>query len=123
MKKILNYLPFIVVLIPQFLINNYIIILLFTILIGFLSFFTIERKRVFLKCFLFGIAVFTTVFLIYESRVDYVNGLLINLGLSRLFIYVVFPVFSALNTTILFFFGYKTAQLFFDKKSVTENSY
>lgn len=123
MKNILNYLPFIVVIIAQFLVNNYIMILIFTILIGFLASFKIERKRVFLKSFIIGLVVFTTVFLIYESRVDYINGLLVNIGLSRFFIYVLFPVFSALNMSILFYCGYKTGQLLFDKKVANENSY
>ncbi|MCC9018881.1 MULTISPECIES: hypothetical protein [Flavobacterium] len=116
MKNILNYLPFIVVLLAQFLINNYTVILLFTILTGFIAAFKIERKRVFLKCFIIGLVVATTVFLIYESRVAYVKDLLVNLGLSSLFIYVFFPLFNALNTAILFFFGYKTGTLVLERR-------
>jgi hypothetical protein len=116
MKKILNYLPYIVVLLAQFFINNYTIIVLFTILTGFIAAFKIEHKRVFLKCFIIGVIVFTIVFLIYESRVEYVKDLLVNLGLSSLFIYVFFPVFNALNTAILFFFGYKIGTLVLERK-------
>lgn len=116
MKNLLNYLPYVVVLLAQFLINNYTIILLITILTGFVAAFKIEHKRVFLKCFLLGVVVFTTVFLIFESRVAYVNDLLVNLGLPGFFIYVFFPLFNALNTAILFFFGYKIGTLILEKK-------
>ncbi|OXB23739.1 hypothetical protein B0A80_09765 [Flavobacterium tructae] len=116
MKNILNYLPYIVVLLAQFLINNYTVILILTIVTGFIAAFKIENKRVFLKCFLIGLVVATTVFLIYESRVEYVKDLLVNLGLSSLFIYVVFPLFSALNTAILFFFGFKIGTLILERK-------
>ena len=121
MKKILNYLPFIVVLLAQFLINNYTIILIFTILIGFLAAFKIERKRVFLKNFIIGLIVFTAVFLLYESRVEYVKSLFVNLGLSSVFIYVLFPLFNALNTAILFAFGFKIGALVADRKLVKNN--
>ncbi len=120
MKKILNYLPYIVVLITQFLIDNYTIILISTILIGFIAAFRIEHKKVFLKSFVTAFIVFTTVFLIYQSRVDYVRDILVNLGLSSVFIYVFFPLLNALNTAILFFFGYKIGTLFIKKKSMSE---
>ncbi|WP_264523083.1 hypothetical protein [Flavobacterium sp. N502536] len=116
MKNILNYLPYIVVILAQFLINNYIIIIIFTILTGFVAAFKIEHKKVFLKSFIIGLVVFTIVFLIYESRVEYVKGLLVNLGLSSLFIYVFFPLFNALNTAILFLFGYKIGTLVLERK-------
>jgi len=122
MKNILNYLPYIVVLITQFLINNYTIILLTTILIGFIAAFTIERKRVFLKSFLIAIVVFTTVFLIYQSRIEYLKGILENLGLSSVLIYVLFPLFNALNTAILFLIGYKIGVLFNERKKHIEFS-
>ncbi|MDL2141599.1 MULTISPECIES: hypothetical protein [Flavobacterium] len=116
MKNILNYLPYVVVLLAQFLINNYTVILILTIVTGFIAAFKIENKRVFLKCFLIGLVVATTVFLIYESRVEYVKELLVNIGLSSLFIYVLFPLFNALNTAILFFFGYKIGTLVLERK-------
>ncbi|MEM0578409.1 hypothetical protein [Flavobacterium polysaccharolyticum] len=116
MKNILNYLPFVVVLLAQFLINDYNIIVLFTILTGFVAAFIIERKRVFLKCFFIGIVLFTMVFLIYESRVDYLKALLVNIGFSSVLIYVFFPLFNALNTAILFFFGYKIGVLISERK-------
>lgn len=122
MKNILNYLPYIVVLIAQFLINNYAIILITTILIGFIAAFTIERKRVFLKSFLIAIVVFTTVFLIYQSRIEYLKGILENLGLSSVLIYLLFPLFNALNTAILFLIGYKIGVLFNDRKKHIEFS-
>ena len=90
MKKILNYLPYILVVLIQFLVNNYTVILVSIILIGAIASFKIERKRVFLKSFLIALIVFATVFLIYQSRVDYVKGLLVNLGLPGGFIYVLF---------------------------------
>lgn len=116
MKNILNYLPYVVVLLAQFLINNYTVILILTIVTGFIAAFKIENKRVFLKCFLIGLVVATTVFLIYESRVEYVKELLANIGLPSLFIYVLFPLFNALNTAILFFFGYKIGTLVLERK-------
>jgi hypothetical protein len=116
MKNILNYLPYIVVLLAQFFINNYNIIVILTILTGFVAAFKIENKRVFLKSFLVGLVAFTIVFFIYESRVEYVKDLLVNIGLPGLFIYVLFPLFSALNTAILFFIGYKTGRLVLERK-------
>ena len=116
MKNILNYLPYVVVLLAQFLINNYTVILILTIVTGFIAAFKIENKRVFLKCFLIGLVVATTVFLIYESRVEYVKELFVNIGLSSLFIYVLFPLFNALNTAILFFFGFKIGTLILERK-------
>lgn len=116
MKNILNYLPYVVVLLAQFLINNYTVILILTIVTGFIAAFKIENKRVFLKCFLIALVVATTVFLIYESRVEYVKELFVNIGLSSLFIYVLFPLFNALNTAILFFFGYKIGTLVLERK-------
>lgn len=116
MKNILNYLPYIVVLLAQFFINNYNIIVILTILTGLVAAFKIENKRVFLKSFLVGLVAFTIVFLIYESRVEYVKDLLVNIGLPGLFIYVLFPLFSALNTAILFFIGYKTGRLVLERK-------
>lgn len=121
MKNIINYLPYIVVLIAQFLINNYTAIILFTILIGFIAAFKIERKKVFLKCFIIGLILFTIVFLIYKARVEYINGLFINLGLSGAFIYVFFPLFNALNTAILFFLGYKIGTLVDDRRLLKRN--
>ncbi|WP_264529214.1 hypothetical protein [Flavobacterium sp. N502540] len=118
MKNILNYLPYIVVLLAQFLINNYTVILLITILTGFIAAFKMEHQRVFFKSFIIGLVVFTIIFLIYQSRVEYVKDLLVNLGLPSLFIYVFFPLFSALNTAILFFIGYKTGRLILERKLV-----
>ncbi|MEP0264428.1 hypothetical protein [Dokdonia sp.] len=120
MKKILNYLPYIVVLIIQFLIDNYTIILISIILIGFIASFKIERKKVFLKSFVIAFIVFATIFLMYQSRVDYIKDLLVNLGLSSAFIYVFFPLLNALNTAILFFFGYKIGTLFTKKKGMSK---
>ncbi|MFH7014646.1 hypothetical protein [Flavobacterium sp. FlaQc-47] len=116
MKNIFNYAPYVFVLIIQFLINNYTIILISTILIGFVAAFKIERKKVFLKSFIIGIVVFTTVFFIYESRIEYVKTLIVNLGLPNVLIYVFFPLFNALNTSILFFFGYKIGVFIRDEK-------
>ena len=118
MKKILNYLPFTVVLIAHFLINNYTILLIFIILTGFVAAFKIERKTVFLKNFIIGLVVFTAVFLIYESRVEYVKSFFVNLELSSVLIYVLFPLFNALNTAILFAFGFKIGILIADRKFV-----
>jgi predicted permease len=106
MKKIINFSPYLVVLIAQFVIGSYTIILLATILIGFIAAFYIERKKVFLKSFLIAFLVFATVFLMYQFRVDYIKSLLENLGLPGAFIFVFFPLLNALNTAILFYFGY-----------------
>lgn len=116
MKNILNYLPFVVALLAQFLINNYTVIVLFTILTGFVAAFRIERKRVFLKSFLTGVVVLTIVFLVYQSRVEYLKGLLVNLELPSVLIYVFFPLFNALNTAILFFFGYKIGTFVLERR-------
>lgn len=119
MKKIFNYLPYVLIVLIQFLVNNYTAILVSIILLGVIASFRIKRKGVFLKSFLIALIVFTTVFLVYQSRVEYIKGLLVNLGLSGGFIYVFFPILNALNTAILFFFGYKIGTLFTKKKSTS----
>ncbi len=119
MKKILNYLPYILVVLIQFLVNNYTVILVSIIAIGAIASFRIERQKVFLKSFVIALIVFVTVFLVYQSRVDYVKGLLVNLGLPGSFVLVLFPVLNALNTAILFFFGYKMGTLFTKKKGIS----
>ena len=120
MKKILNYLPYILVILIQFLMSNYSMILMTIILIGFVSPFTIKHRKVFLKTFLMALLVFTTVFLIYQSRLGYVKELLVNLGLPEFFVFVFFPVINALNTAILFFFGYSIGNLFARRKKKTQ---
>lgn len=120
MKNILNYIPYLLVVALQFIVENYTLLLLSIILIGFLASFKIERNKVFLKSFLIAFIVFITVFLIYQSRVDYIKELLVNLGLPSLFVFVFFPLVNALNTAILFFFGYKIGTLLTKKKSIQE---
>ncbi|WP_299676664.1 hypothetical protein [uncultured Dokdonia sp.] len=121
MKKSLNYLPYVVVILIQFLMSNYTAILLAIILIGVVSSFVIKHKRVFLKSFLLALAVFGVTFFIYQSRIDYIKDLLVNLGLPGVFVFVFFPLINALNTAILFFFGYKIGKLFTRRKKETED--
>ena len=116
MKKILQYSPYLAALIPQFLISNYTIILISTILIGFFAAFKTENKKVFLKSFISALIILLPVFFIYQFRVNYVKNIFINFGLNDIFIYGI-PIINALNTSILFFFGYTINSIFFKKSA------
>ncbi|AXT56529.1 MULTISPECIES: hypothetical protein [Aquimarina] len=115
MKKTLNYLPYVVALIPQFVFNNYNLILISTILIGFIAQFVIDRNKVFFKVFILEILAFSIVFFLLKERVYYLNEALNNLGFSEILIVILLPVFNAINISILFFFGYKLSNLIFLK--------
>lgn len=111
MKKILNYLPYIVALVPQFIFENYTLVLVSTILIGFIAQFFIHREKVFLKIFILETIVFSIIFFLLKDRVFYLNEVSNNLGFSEILIIICFPLLNAVNVSILFFFGYKISNL------------
>lgn len=115
MKNIINYWPYIVAIALQLTIPNYTLIVLFTILIGAIAVFFIKRNRVLIKSFSLALIIFLVVFIIFRSRVVYMEDVINGLGLPSFLGLILFPVFNALNVTILFFMGYTLGKLFFKK--------
>lgn len=112
MKKIQNYLPYIFAITLQFVIPNYILLVSSTILVGLVASFYKPTKKVFLTSFLLTFIVFLVVFFIYKSRVLYLESVLNSVGLPDYFLYLIFPVFSALNVSILLLMGHILGTLF-----------
>lgn len=113
MKTIKNILPFIILLFPQVIFENYTYILVSTITIGFICGRVLDDKNVFLKALIFQFIFFTMLFYITNKNIFYLNNIAENLGLSTLLIPVVFVLFNSLNISILFLFGYKLNKLIF----------
>lgn len=113
----MNYLPYIIAIGLQFIIPNYTLIMVFTILTGSVAAFFIKKNSVFIKSFSVALLVFLIVFLMYKSRVVYMEDVIAGYGLPKMLSFVVFPLFSALNVAILFFMGYTLGSLF-SKKAI-----
>lgn len=107
MKNIIKYIPYIVVVLPQLFITNYILIIITTVLIGAIFSFYIQQEKTFLKVFVTSLISFLLLYFIFQDRVQYVVDMLGNLSLPKILALVIFPVFSALNTSILFNLGNK----------------
>ncbi|GAA0731504.1 hypothetical protein GCM10009430_43810 [Aquimarina litoralis] len=122
MKKILNYWPYLIALIPQFIFNNYLLIVITTFLVGLTSRFYIKNKWVLVKMFLLELLTFTIIFLIVGDRIFYLDEILLNLNLSESLLVIIFPIFNALNISILFFTGYMLGTLLFGKKIATNTA-
>lgn len=112
MKHLFNYLPYIIIIGLQFVIPNYTVLVLSTILVGLVASFYMPNKSVFLKSFLLTFIVFAIVFFIYKSRVLYMGAVLNSFGLPDYSLYLIFPVFNALNVAILFLVGHKLGTMF-----------
>jgi hypothetical protein len=89
--------------------------MVFTVLIGGVTAFFIKKNNVFLKSFSVALLVFLIVFLLYKSRVVYMEDVIAGLGLPSMLSFILFPLFSALNVAILFFMGYTLGKLFSKK--------
>jgi len=114
MKKVINYIPYIIAaLLPQFIFKDYLWILISTILIGFITQLFMKNKKFFLKLFLIELVLFSIVFFIHKNRIVYLNDVAHNLELPEIVLMFLFPIFNALNISILFFLGYKLSSLLF----------
>lgn len=112
MKYLFNYLPYIIIVGLQFVIPNYTLLMISTILVGVVASFYIKNKSIFLKSFILTFVVFAVIFFIYKSRVLYMESILNSFGLPVYSLYLIFPVFNALNVSILFLVGHKLGTIF-----------
>ncbi len=117
MKKLFNYWPYVVALLPQFIFDNYLWIMITIILIGIIANLFIKRKMVFLKMFVLELITISVVYFVYENRILYLSEVFENLNISEIFVSISFLVFNALNISILFFFGFKLSSLLLNKKN------
>ncbi len=115
MKKVINQWPFLIALLPQFFIDDYLWIIITVILIGSISRFFLKDKRVFIKMFVMELIVFSIIFFVFKDRVFYLHGTLESVGLPNILLSVLFILFNALNIAILFFAGYALSTLFTKK--------
>lgn len=112
MKNLFNYLPYIIIVGLQFVMPNYTLLMLSTILVGIVASFYIKSKNIFLKSFILTFVVFVITFFIYKSRVLYMGSILNSFGLPAYSLYLIFPIFNALNVSILFLMGHKLGTMF-----------
>lgn len=119
MKNIINYLPYCIAIVLQFIIPSYFLIVLLTVLIGIISAFFIKRRRVFIRSFSLTFLIFMLVFILYQSRIVYMGDVIASIGLPSITLYILFPLFTALNVSILFYTGYVLGTLFSKKTSQT----
>ena len=118
MKKILYKVPYLAALVPQFIFEDYVYIVLGVILIGLaLGSYTAE-KNVFWKMFFIEALLFLVVYYTTKERIFYLDNVFTNLEVSTYLVPVLFILFNALNIAVLFFFGYKLAQLFVYEKEL-----
>ncbi len=111
MKIIKNILPYLLATLPQIVLENYILMIAVTVIIGFFGGYVLEDKKVFLKILALQFLVFSILFFISRDHISYLDGVLTNLGMTTLLVPIVFITFNVLNISILFFFGYKLQNL------------
>lgn len=114
MKIIKSFLPLILALIPQFIFENYTLVVLFTVAVGFAGGWLLEDKKIFLKMALFQLIFFSILFFVSRGNVFYLNEVMQNLKLPLFLIPIVFILFNTLNVAILFLFGYRIQKLVFN---------
>ncbi|MHA7059721.1 hypothetical protein ACWGOQ_0021015 [Aquimarina sp. M1] len=115
MKKVINYWPYFIALIPQFIFNDYIWIVISIIFIGFISQYSIKNNLVFIKMMIIELIVFSMILFIFSDRIFYLKGILENLEIPEILLSICIPIFNSLNVAILFFTGYKLGSLFVNK--------
>ncbi len=115
MNKTLNYLPILIALFPQFLFEDYELIMITTILIGIIAYFSLGNQNVFFRIFLSQLFVFSIAFLIYENRIFYLYEVFRNFELPELLLVMLFILFNTLNISLLFIFGYKIGSVILNK--------
>lgn len=112
MKKILQYWPYALALLPQFIFTDYRLVMAATVLIGMAAALLAPQRRVFGKMFGTELIVFSVVFFLFRDRVFYLHDVVRSLELPDILVTLVPPVFNALNVAILFYTGYKLVGLF-----------
>ena len=112
MKNIQTFIPYVIALLPQFLFENYLVIVFTTFIMGLISYTFVIRKYVFLKIFSLELILFSIIFQFFKDRVHYVDYLLLTIGDISFLKTIFFSFFNALNIAVLFYFGYLIARLF-----------
>lgn len=111
MKIIKKIIPYLLATLPQILIENYTLIVVFTIITGFFGGYILESKKVFFKILLIQFFVFSILFFISRDHIFYLDVVLENLGMTKILAPILFITFNVLNISILFFFGFKLQNL------------
>ena len=117
MRRLTNVMPYLVALIPQIVFHNYTFVLLSTILIGFISGWTLTIKGVFMKMAIVQLAFYSLLFLTNKSNIEYLNDVLGNFGLSSYLLPFLFIIFNTLNISFLFLLGRKIQKLLYSNLS------
>lgn len=118
MKIIKNVLPIVIALIPQIAFENYTYTLVSVIIIGFISGWFLNDKKVFLKALIFQLVFFAILYYLTKNNIFYLNNVAENLGLPTLVIPIIFILFNILNFSILFSFGYRLQKLILNNSSL-----
>ncbi|PZX38989.1 hypothetical protein LX97_02354 [Nonlabens dokdonensis] len=114
MNIIKNILPIAIALIPQIIFENYTYVLISIIIIGFISGWFLNDKKIFLKALILQLVFFTILYCITNKNISYLNNVAENLGMPAFIIPVIFILFNTLNFSILFSFGYRLQKLTFN---------
>ncbi|HWK07169.1 MAG TPA: hypothetical protein VNS58_26235 [Puia sp.] len=105
MKKIINYWPYGLALLPQFIFADYSWVIISVVAIGMISTRFIGARNVFWKMFIIELILFSLFFFIVRDRLFYVKGVLKYFEMPEFLLLLVPPVFNALNTAVLFCVG------------------
>ncbi len=111
MKKIIRFCPYIIALLPQFFIQDYLWYMIVMLLIGFVSRYIIQPKKVLLTMFLIELVVFSIILLVFNDRIFYLKGVFENLALPTILSPIIFLLFNAVNVAVLYFTGYTLGRL------------
>ncbi len=114
--RIKNYLPYLLALLPQVIFSQYLLVVLTTVLIGFLAAWFIEGRRVFLRMLGIQFVFFLVLFLVFQANISYLGQIMSNLKMPAIIVPILFVLFNTLNLAILFFFGYKVARMITGQK-------
>ncbi|GGG24288.1 hypothetical protein GCM10011344_26280 [Dokdonia pacifica] len=118
MKNAIKLWPYAICLLPQFFITDYLWYMIIIIAIGFLAKFVVRPKNVFVTLFVLELVTCAILFLVFNDRVFYLNGIFENLKLPALLSPVAFILFNAINMTVLFFTGYTLGKVVSIRKTI-----
>lgn len=110
------------VLIPQFLFQDYEYILISTVLAGLIS-HAVQIDFRFKLLFFMELIIFSFFFVLYKERIFYLFDSFNDFGIPSILIYIVSALFNALNVSILFYFGYNLYALLVKNNSINDSTY
>ena len=100
-----NYIFYILALIPQLIFTNYILVMVSTILIGFIGYSFIQQKHIFFKMFLFELLFFVIVLYFCHKNITYFYNVLKGFQISEIVVTMILILFNAINVAVLFYLG------------------